>query len=404
MRRLIAPCACALALFTGVWAGQAYTLFAPLGPIGAEHTPSPPVADTVWSFYDAIDLFFRAGDDAALRAVVSPEFVDHVDTPGSLANREGFFGYLASLRTTHPALRLVPTDVIAQGDRAIAEITLSGDTGGAIKGIPLGGPPPWPEVEIVRVEDDRIVERWGGPAGYASSTPVFSEAVIAPSRGALLPFLHRVTFAPGANDANLDRFDPAIVTVESGQINVGTPSRTERSAPMETQTLGPGNTLAITEKMDLEISNRTDAPAVILLLSLAQPAQMPTNFSPIDADDSIEIWGLAGYGTVAAIATTGGLRAEMAEVTLAPGMRLSTHDTGLTEFVVVEAGTLTAAIDGQSVTTWLRDPRGRQTVPGSYTELAQGFGLSVSGEGASTSYRNESSDPVTFLLVTLSTR
>ena len=224
----------------------------------------------------------------------------------------------------------------------------------------------------------------------------------APSRGALLPYLRRVTFAPGATDANLDRFDPAIVAVESGQIHVDTTPGTEGLAPMANQILAPGNTLVITETMDLDISNPTDAPAVILLLSLAQLVQMATNVSPITADDGIDVWGLAGNGTVAAIASTGRLTAEMAEITLAPGTRLSTHETGLTEFVVVEAGTLTAVVDGQSVTAWLLDPRGRQTAPGSNVALAQGFGLSVSGAGATTSYRNESSDPVTFLLVTLS--
>ena len=394
MRRLIAPCACALALITGAWVGQAYPLLTPLDPIGEENTTPLLVADTVWKFYDAIDLLLRTGDAGALREIIAPDFVDHVDTPGSLANRDGLLGYLASLRTTVPDLRLVPEEVSAQADRAIAAITLSGDDERAIMGIPLAGPPPWPEAEIVRIADGQIAERWGGPAGYASSTLVFSEAMAVPSRGAVLPYLRRITVPPGVNDAALDRLDPAIVVVESGELAVGTVDGGSGAAPAAYQTLGPGSTLVIPESMDVELSNRSDAPAVFLLLSLAQPNQAPrpgmdTNL--MDAIDGIEVRTLAGHGTVEALISTVGLTAKLAEVTLAPGMRLSTHEVGVTEFVVVDVGTLTAAFTGEAVKALVRDAEEHRTVPDSDAEVFQGFGLSVSGEGASISYGNESS-------------
>ena len=182
MRRPIIPCACLLALVTGVWFGQAYTLLAPSAPIEAADTTSRGAAAIAWRYYDALDLHFRTGDDDAVREIISTDFIDHVDTPGSLANRDGLLGYLAELRASYPTLHLVHHDVIAQNDRAVAQITVDSAAEGTIMGISLGGAPPWPEVEIVRIEADKIVERWGSPAGYALSTPLFAESMAVASR------------------------------------------------------------------------------------------------------------------------------------------------------------------------------------------------------------------------------
>ena len=73
----------------------------------------------------------------------------------------------------------------------------------------------------------------------------------------------------------------------------------------------------------------------------------------------------------------------------------------------IEDGTLTLTADGALSTAWLRGPTGRSVFPGQYAELPQGYGLSISGlvdaEGdVLTSYRNETDQPVTFLLLRLS--
>ena len=200
MRKPIAPCACVLALLTGAWFGQAYILFAPSEPVGAVGTPSQLVAGTAWRFYDAIDRLLRTGDHAALRDVVAPDFVNHTDEPDAASGRDGLVTYLASLRATHPALRLVPEEVIAEGDRAVARLVLSGDADGAILGLPLAGLSPWPRIDVVRVRGDQIVERWGNPAGHTPSSTLYMESLRVTDGGDLVPVLERVTVAPGARD------------------------------------------------------------------------------------------------------------------------------------------------------------------------------------------------------------
>ena len=400
MRRFFFPCACVLALLTGAWFGQAYTLFAPSEPVGAADTPSQLLVGTAWRFYDAVDILLRTGDDGALRAVVAPEFVDHAGTPVDRPGRDGLVAYLASLRATHPALHLSPHDVIAQDDRVVAQVTLAGGAGGSIMGIPVGGPSPWPAVEIVRIEGDQIVERWGSPAGYASHTPVFSEVMTIPSRGNMLSILRRVTFAPGASDAMLNRLDHAVIFVEAGELDAAIGWEDGASAPAD-QTLGPGNTLAITDTVDIALRNRTDAPTVILLLSLAQPTQMATNVSPIAFAGGIEVRTLAGNTTAEISNSVGKVRADLVAITLAPGMLLSSHRVDGEELVAVDAGTLTVTVEGGAFTAWVRDPDGRSVFPGPFASVEEGSGLAVSGDDAWTSYRNETDRQVAVLLLML---
>ena len=292
MRKPIAPCACVLALLTGAWVGQAYALFSPPEPIGAADTLSQLVVGTAWRFYDAIEILLRTGDDGALRAVVDPDFVDHPDEPVAASGRDGLVGYLASLRETYPALRLVPEEVIAQGDRVVARLVLSGDADGAILGIPLAGVTPWPRVDVVRVRGDRIVERWGSPAGYAPSAVLDSESLTFSDHGDMVPFLRRVTFAPGAGYQTTGQPGRVIVSVESGALDIGTdgvrgsPSpamggsqETTPSGPSPSRTLGPGDTPVIPEGVALAAHNRADTPAVILLLELVQPVATATRAS-----------------------------------------------------------------------------------------------------------------------------
>ena len=176
MRRLIGPCACVLALVTGVWFGQAHALYRSIAPAEVSDASAERVAATAWRFYVAIDTFLHTGDDSDLSKVLAPGFVDHIDQPTDEPDREELIRYLTALRETNRSLRLVPQEVMAQGDRAVARLSVAEETSGAILGIPLAGTAPWPRVEILRVDGDLIVERWGNPGGYVSSTALFSGA------------------------------------------------------------------------------------------------------------------------------------------------------------------------------------------------------------------------------------
>lgn len=404
MRRRIAPCACVLALVTGAWFGQAYPLVAPPESMGSVDAPSQGATAAARRYYEAIDLMLRTGDAAPLRESVSPHLVDHVETLDERAGRDGFLQSVAALRASHPALRLVPYDLLAQDDRAVARITLGGATG-TVLGIPIGGAAPWPEVEIVRIDAGRIVERWGDVTGLALATPLFSEPLTVPLDGAA-PHLRRITFAPAPSPATFDQIGPAIVAVESGTLEVGTDVRPDPASPWASRRIGPGETVVVPEHRTFAAHNPTGSPATMLVLSLAPTVAKPRQrlaTQPDASDRTITVHTLAGAGAV--IVPAGGeVVAELARITLTPGAHLSPHPIGGAEFVVIEDGALSVTADGASFTARLRDPRGESAIPGQYAVMAEGDGLSISGRAdpngnALTSYRNESDLPVTFQLL-----
>ncbi len=408
-RRLIAPCVCVLALVTGAWFGQAYTLFADLNSVGVS-TPSVERAEaTAWHFYDAIDALLRTGDDSALRAVLAPGFVDHVDRPTDEPDGEELIRYVAYLRETHQSLRLVPEEVIARGDRAVVRMSAGAEPGGDILGIPLDGADPWPRVDIVRVQEDRIVERWGDPEGNVSSTALFSETATLDLAGDFIPILQRLTYAPGATDQTFTQRGPAVIVVESGTLEVDLgPERNEGSNERaglthsgRSLTIAPGNVVAIQDAVSIATTNRTDAPAVALLFRLIRPRHDYARSSEVEPSGSvagISRQDLAGYNSVMSYRDR--ITAELVRVTLPPGARLSHHLVSPLELLVVESGTLTVTIGEQPVHAWVLGQDGKLSIPPPLVEIAAGSGVTVA-ESAATAYDNQSSQPVTVLLLSL---
>jgi predicted ester cyclase len=409
MRRLITPCACLLALITGAWFGQAYALFAPVELVRMEDATNRAAVSTAWRFYDAIDALLRAADDSAILAVIAPDFVDHVDEPGTSSNRDGLVRYLASLRDTQPTLHLAPQDIVAHEDLVVVRLAPIDASGGTILGVPLAGYEPWPRVEMLRVHGGQIVERWGDPAGYAPAIALFSETLAFSHHGDLIPTLQRVTVAPGAIDAVTQRW-PAIISIESGELEVTVAkwdASLDASAPasLEPETFTAGDSIPIQDGFAVSVANRAASPAVFLAFALAPPAsavnQAPEVYLPATSQgvtEGISVQDLAGNTTITT--NPGRLTVELARVTLAPGGRLAPHPVSGLEIVVVETGAVAATIAGNPVSAWLRDPQGRSVAASGSAQVPAGFSLTVASGGA-TAYANESTQPATLLLLTM---
>ncbi len=396
----------ALALITGAWFGQAYTFFAPINPIQTEDTAIKATVNSVWRFYDAIDILLRTADASALHDVLAPDFVDHVDEPGTPSDRDGLVSYLASLRDTHPSFRLAPQDIVAQGDRVVARLTLTGAGGGTILGVPLAGKEPWPRVDMVRVHEGRIAERWGDPIGYAPSNRLFSETLTFSHHGDLIPMLRRVTVAPEASAVSFTWLGPAIISIESGGLEVTAATRVTSTfepafASLQPKTLKAGDSFPVADGFTFTFANRTASTAVFLVLTLVPPGPAGVPIIPDGADtadEAITIQDLAG--NTAIMANPGHLSLNLARVTLAPGARLGLHPVAGLEIVVIDAGTGTATIVGPMVSAWLRDTKERSIAAEDSVLLLQGYSLTVS-KGASTAYANETAQPTTLLLLTV---
>ena len=98
--------------------------------------------------------------------VFAPNVVDHNPQPGQGEGREGIRQVIDMYHSVFPDLRVTTEDTIVADDRAVLRRSAQGTHEGDQLGVPathrtvrLTG------IDIVRVHDARIVERWGETNG-----------------------------------------------------------------------------------------------------------------------------------------------------------------------------------------------------------------------------------------------
>lgn len=102
------------------------------------------------------------GDMDAADAVLAEDFVEHNPAPGQPAGREGHKQVLKLWREAFPDLTLSVDDVFAAGDRAALRWTARGNHTGTLMEIsPTGRQVTLTGIDILRIVDGKIVERWG---------------------------------------------------------------------------------------------------------------------------------------------------------------------------------------------------------------------------------------------------
>ncbi|HZU44383.1 MAG TPA: ester cyclase [Terriglobales bacterium] len=101
-------------------------------------------------------------DFAAIRRQLSPNFVDHESPPGTPVGPEWVTHHVASFHAAFPDLQVEIHELIAERDLVAVRATWSGTHKGDYMGFPathrkfqLKG------IVIWRVQEGRIVERWG---------------------------------------------------------------------------------------------------------------------------------------------------------------------------------------------------------------------------------------------------
>ena len=92
---------------------------------------------------------------------IDPNQIDHSAPPGLPGGIEGARQLAAMFLTAFPDLRFTVEDMIAEGDRVVARITMSGTHQGAFMGIPpTGKHVAWTLIDINRVAGGKSVEHW----------------------------------------------------------------------------------------------------------------------------------------------------------------------------------------------------------------------------------------------------
>ena len=115
--------------------------------------------NTVTSFIDAL---FTKGDLGAVDEYLAGEFVNHDPPLGVTADREGMRQAGAMFRAAFPDWHSDMSILVGEGELVVEHFTASGTQQGEIFGVPASGRTvSLPGINVWRVRDGRIVERWG---------------------------------------------------------------------------------------------------------------------------------------------------------------------------------------------------------------------------------------------------
>ena len=105
-----------------------------------------------------------AGDIDGFGDLVAHDFVDHQGGPGFPPTKEGTLDFFRSLRASFPDMQMNVEDVIAEGDKAVARVTVTGTHQGEFMGVPPTGTRVVGVqlIDVMRFDNGGLVcEHWG---------------------------------------------------------------------------------------------------------------------------------------------------------------------------------------------------------------------------------------------------
>jgi steroid delta-isomerase-like uncharacterized protein len=104
-----------------------------------------------------------AGDVAGFGELVADGFVEHEGGTGFAPDKEGTLDYFRVLIEAFPDLSMTVEDLIADGDRAVARVRVTGTHRGDFMGIPpTGAAGDIQLIDIMRFDaNGQVCEHWG---------------------------------------------------------------------------------------------------------------------------------------------------------------------------------------------------------------------------------------------------
>ena len=112
----------------------------------------------VRSGYAAIN----AGDLDALAAVLAEDLVEHDVVPGIPPTKAGVIQFFTGMRQSFSSLTLTLDDMIAEGDKVFARVTMTGTNVGEFMGMPAtNNQVEVPVADCFRLENGKVAEHWG---------------------------------------------------------------------------------------------------------------------------------------------------------------------------------------------------------------------------------------------------
>lgn len=107
---------------------------------------------------------WERGDITALYDYLSDDFKRHISPTLPPLDRDGQVERLTGFRNAFPDITLTVEEVTAEDDRLAFRATIQGTHRGEFAGLaPTGRQFQVGLVDVIRVEDGRFAEQWGGP-------------------------------------------------------------------------------------------------------------------------------------------------------------------------------------------------------------------------------------------------
>ena len=101
------------------------------------------------------------GNLAAMDDFFTVDYIDHAAPSGTPPGAEGAKQFLSAVRISFPDLHLTIEEMIAERDKVMVLLTVRGTHKGELIGIPpTGKQATWKGVDILRIADSKIAERW----------------------------------------------------------------------------------------------------------------------------------------------------------------------------------------------------------------------------------------------------
>jgi predicted ester cyclase len=108
-----------------------------------------------------LEEIFPANDEAALREVISDQFVNHEAPPGTPPGLGGITMVMQLLDEAFSDQHWEIHDVVADGDMVALRCTHSGVHTGELFGLPATGRPfSYNQMHMIRTENGKAVEHW----------------------------------------------------------------------------------------------------------------------------------------------------------------------------------------------------------------------------------------------------
>jgi steroid delta-isomerase-like uncharacterized protein len=106
----------------------------------------------------------NAGNLDHAKTLVTADYVEHQRLPGAAEGRQGIEiarAFLSMMRGAFPDYRFDIEDLIAEGDKVVARLTVSGTHLGEMMGLaPTGKHVRTSGIEVFRLQDGRLAEHW----------------------------------------------------------------------------------------------------------------------------------------------------------------------------------------------------------------------------------------------------